>query len=331
MLSVNSQTIGFDSVAKSVKEITDTKNTFRIDVSDQDIMNRVCDIDNYSEYGLKSLGRIVGFPAPFIAEVGKTNKPLANKVVNDRLLNYSSQDKRELYAREFSWFAHKENCSYICGVVTDKYAYFDDDEVVDIISDSPLADYRFQYALTTPERLHLRAIDLDNPFKVDGDDSNLFLMYYVDNSMVGQSAFKIRVGVYRQVCSNGMIVPVQSFVLCRAVHKGSKDIAAEFNQSIAFLSEKKEQIQTLISKKTSETATIQELQNEFKKTYVAKNLNLSDKEADKIIVLFDIYALEYGRPSKWAFINAVTQFARDLPEGSLDKRLYLENKAFKVA
>lgn len=39
MLSVNSQTIGFDSVAKSVKEITDTKNTFRIDVSDQDIMN----------------------------------------------------------------------------------------------------------------------------------------------------------------------------------------------------------------------------------------------------------------------------------------------------
>lgn len=323
-LSVNTKTINFSEVQERVHAITDTENTFKVE---QPIFN-VCDMDNYSDFGLKSLGKMVGFPADFIRTLAETgSKPLGNRVILDRTTNYFKSGKAPFYAREFG--------GQICGVVSDRYAYFDDDEVCDIIGGSPLADLGYQYAGISPERLHLRAIDKENPFKVEGDDSNLFLMFFVDNSMVGQASFKVRIGVYRQVCSNGMIIPMKSFVLCKAVHRGNKDIAAEFNQSVEFFKEKRDEIQSILSDKAKELSSIEELRAKFNedyvKTYVAKQLNTNKSETEKVIVLFDAYTIECGRPSKWAFINAVTQFARDLPESQLERRLYLESRAMQAA
>lgn len=323
-LSVNTKTINFSEVQERVHAITDTENTFKVE---QPIFN-VCDMDNYSDFGLKSLGKMVGFPADFIRTLAETgSKPLGNRVILDRTTNYFKSGKAPFYAREFG--------GKICGVVSDRYAYFDDNEVCDIIGGSPLANLGYQYAGISPERLHLRAIDKENPFKVEGDDSNLFLMFFVDNSMVGQASFKVRIGVYRQVCSNGMIIPMKSFVLCKAVHRGNKYIAAEFNQSVEFFKEKRDEIQSILSDKAKELSSIEELRAKFNedyvKTYVAKQLNTNKSETEKVIVLFDAYTIECGRPSKWAFINAVTQFARDLPESQLERRLYLESRAMQAA
>lgn len=323
-LSVNTKTINFSEVQERVHAITDTENTFKVE---QPIFN-VCDMDNYSDFGLKSLGKTVGFPADFIRTLAETgSKPLGNRVILDRTTNYFKSGKAPFYAREFG--------GKICGVVSDRYAYFDDNEVCDIIGGSPLANLGYQYAGISPERLHLRAIDKENPFKVEGDDSNLFLMFFVDNSMVGQASFKVRIGVYRQVCSNGMIIPMKSFVLCKAVHRGNKDIAAEFNQSVEFFKEKRDEIQSILSDKAKELSSIEELRAKFNedyvKAYIHKHLNTNKSETEKVIVLFDAYTIECGRPSKWAFINAVTQFARDLPESQLERRLYLESRAMQAA
>lgn len=323
-LSVNTKTINFSEVQERVHAITDTENTFKVE---QPIFN-VCDMDNYSDFGLKSLGKTVGFPADFIRTLAETgSKPLGNRVILDRTTNYFKSGKAPFYVREFG--------GQICGVVSDRYAYFDDNEVCDIIGGSPLANLGYQYAGISPERLHLRAIDKENPFKVEGDDSNLFLMFFVDNSMVGQASFKVRIGVYRQVCSNGMIIPMKSFVLCKAVHRGNKDIAAEFNQSVEFFKEKRDEIQSILSDKAKELSSIEELRAKFNedyvKAYIHKHLNTNKSETEKVIVLFDAYTIECGRPSKWAFINAVTQFARDLPESQLERRLYLESRAMQAA
>lgn len=323
-LSVNTKTINFSEVQERVHTITDTENTFKVE---QPIFN-VCDMDNYSDFGLKSLGKMVGFPADFIRTLAETgSKPLGNRVILDRTTNYFKSGKAPFYAREFG--------GKICGVVSDRYAYFDDNEVCDIIGGSPLANLGYQYAGISPERLHLRAIDKENPFKVEGDDSNLFLMFFVDNSMVGQASFKVRIGVYRQVCSNGMIIPMKSFVLCKAVHRGNKDIAAEFNQSVEFFKEKRDEIQSILSDKAKELSSIEELRAKFNedyvKAYIHKHLNTNKSETEKVIILFDAYTIECGRPSKWAFINAVTQFARDLPESQLERRLYLESRAMQAA
>lgn len=327
-LSIKSSTIGFEAVASRVADICATEDTFKVE---QPILN-LCDTDAYSEFGLKSLGKLVGFPADFIRTLAETgSKPLATKNIFDRTAHYFAEGGRPYFARAFG----RDEAKKIHGVVSDRYAYFDDDEVCDIIGDSPLKDFRFQCANISPERLHLRAIDLDNSFKVEGDDSPLFLMYFVDNSMVGQASFKVRVGVYRQVCQNGMIIPMQSFILCKAVHRGRKDIAAEFTKNVAFLAAKRDEIQKMLAKKGEETAAITELREKFDEEYVKahikKHLNTNKSETEKIIVLFDAYSIECGRPSKWAFINAVTQFARDLPESQLERRLYLESRAMQAA
>lgn len=323
-LFATQKTITFDEVQDRVQAITETENTFKVE---QPIIN-LCDTDMYSDFGLKSFGKVVGFPSDFVKTLAETGaKPLSSNVMFNRMMYYFSQGKAPFYAREFQ--------NKICGVVSDRYAYFDDDEVMDIIGQSQLRGFEYQYANTTAERLHLRAIDKNSPFHVDGDDSNLFLMFFVDNSMVGQASFKIRVGVYRQVCSNGMIIPMKDFVLCKQVHRGTKDIAAEFNQSVEFLCQRRDEIQNILSVKGSETASIDELRKKFDeeyvKAYIHKHLNTNKSETEKVIVLFDRYSIELGRASKWAFVNAVTEFARDLPESQLERKIYLESRALAAA
>lgn len=313
--NIKHKTIDFKTVCDRVTFITDTEVTTKINASNQ---YRVHNVERFSEYGLSTLGKTVGFPAPFIRKVHETNPALANTVVKDRVKEYFKKEAPEFFTREFG--------GQICGVVSNKYAYFDDNQVIDIISNSPLTKMGFQNAIITPERLHLRAIDVDNPFTIGNDDSQLYFAYFIDNSMVGQSSFKVQLGIYRLACTNGMIVPMKEFVICRQVHRGTKDIAAEFNQSVAFLAEKQEDIKSLITNMSNEQATIETMQEEFRKDYLAKKLNLNQKETEKVI---ELYENVYDGSTKWGMANAITEFARDLKD--INRREYIEKAAFKAA
>lgn len=315
MLNIKHGTIDFDNVFGRVKAITDTEVSTCITSANQ---QEVHTIERFSEYGLSTFGKMVGFPAPFIKTVHETNPILANAVVKDRVREYFRAEKAEFFTREFN--------GRICGVVSNKYAYFDDNQVVDIIADSPIAKMAFQNAIISAERLHLRAIDTENPFRITDDGSDLFFAYFIDNSMVGQSSFKVQLGIYRLACTNGMIVPMREFTICRQVHRGTKDIAAEFNESVAFLAEKQEDIKALITGMASEDATIATLQAEFREDYIAKKLNTSKKETEKI---FQLYETVYDGHSKWGMANAITEFARDLKD--INRREFLERAAFRVA
>lgn len=314
-MSIKHNTVDFAEVFGKVKAITDTEVSVRITADNQQMVHT---IEQFSDYGLSTFGKTVGFPAPFIRTVYESNPILANAVVKDRVQQYFKAEKPEFFTRSFG--------GKICGVVSHKYAYFDDNQVVDIIADSPIAKMGFQNAIITPERLHLRAIDTDNPFRVTEDGSDLFFAYFIDNSMVGQSSFKVQLGIYRLACTNGMIVPMREFVICRQIHRGSKDIAAEFNESVAFLVEKQEDIKALITNMADEQATIETLQAEFREDYIAKKLNTSKKETEKI---FQLYNTVYDGHSKWGMANAITEFARDLKD--INRREFLERAAFRAA
>lgn len=315
MMNVKQNTIDFEKVSAKVRAITDTERTTLITDVNQ---SSVCRVDGFTEYGLSMLGKTVGFPSRFIMELAQSNKPLAEDVVKDRVSHYFDQKRRPFYVREF--------LGRVSGVVSDKYSYFDDNQVVDILEGSPLAEMGFQNAIITPERFHLRAIEADKPFSVTGDNSDLFFAYFIDNSMVGQSSFKVQLGIYRLACTNGMILPVKEFIICRQIHRGQKDIAAEFNESIAFLAQKRDAIKEMISNMTAEQATIETIQEEFRRDYIAKKLNLSQKETDKVI---ELYSTVYDGHTKWGMANAITEFARDLTD--INRRESLERAAFKAA
>lgn len=312
------KTIDFGEVYTRVNEIADTEKTEVVTAISQ---KRVIRVEGFTEFGFNALGKIIGFPAPFVLEVAKTNKPLALDIVKDRVGNYFADRKKPFYTRDF--------LGKTAGVVSQRYAYFDDKQVVDILDGSPLASMPFQNAIITPERFHLRALDKDSLFKVNGDDSPLFFAYFIDNSMVGQSSFKVQMGVYRVACSNGLILPAKGFseyTVCRQVHLGKRDIAAEFNEGVAFLSEKKEALRDLLCNIANEKAKIEEVREEFREAYLQKQLNISQKEAETILTL---YSTAYEGGTRWKMINAITEFARDIND--VNRRESIEKAAFKAA
>ena len=104
------------------------------------------------------------------------------------------------------------------------------------------------------------------------------------------------------------------------------DLVGSREKLIAFLAEKQESIRDLLTSAGREKSSLEELREEFRRDYLTKKLNLNQKEAEKIITL---YHTTYGGWTKWAMMQAVTEFARDVKD--IDRRTFLERNAFKVA
>lgn len=319
-MNIKSNIIPFEVIDKRVREVTETEYTYLVTAPD----SHICDVSNYSEYGLNSLGKLVGFPANFILDLAESNEELANIIITDRMGRYfhtARENKKQFYIREFN--------GKIYGALSNRYAFFDDNAVCDILANSPLSTLKYQESEITPERLHLRAIDLDNPFKVTGDNSNLFFVYYIDNSMLGLSAFKVRLGVFRQICSNGMIVPQHEFTVCKAVHRGERNIADEFNAAILSISSQRDQLINLVTFMSEQKAAIEDLNDMFRTMYVQKKLNLSQKESFEVLELYDSYSETYGIKSKWAMVSAITEFAKGIE--NIERRTLIESRAASIA
>lgn len=316
----------FETIKTNVTEMCKTEHSYEVNSNNLDLSmtsafsrRKLLDCENYTDFGFKSMGRVVKFPAPFVRELNSSDSKLSQDIVENRLKSYfASEQNKPFTVREFN--------NKVCGVVSDKYAYFDDNEVVDILENSPLSKMKFENVHISPERFHLRAIDKDNPFKLDGDDSNMFFTFFVDNSMVGASSFRVRFGVFRQVCSNGLIIPHKEFVVVKQVHRGTKDIAAIFNSQVAMISEKRNEIIAMLNDSTEIESKIEKLSEEYKADYLAKKLNTSKAETEKILML---YNTTYGGKTKWALTNAITEFARDT--NNIDRREMLETRALNVA
>jgi hypothetical protein len=313
MTNLKNFVIDFNSIQKEINTIADSEKSYLVTAPEE----YLCVPEKYSEYGLCTLGQLIGFPANFIEKVNTTNKDLAREIIADRMKLYFKNDKN-FVVREFN--------EKISGVVSKNYTFFDDKQVAEILQASPLAKKPFAYSCVTPERLHLRAIDSENPFTIGTDKSPLFFCYFVDNSMVGQSAFKVTLGIYRLACTNGMLVQRNKFSICKQIHRGTKDIAAEFNNALAVIDSKREEIKDMLIKLSNEPAQISKLDESVAKAYLAKALILSKKETNKVL---ELYHNTYGGKSKWDMTNAITEFARDV--NSIERRTQLEAKALIVA
>lgn len=305
----------FATLSKAVTELCDTEESYIVDKAM--LTDRLIESENYTDYGFKSMGKLIGFPAPFVKNVADSNPELAKKIVDDRIVHYFNTVDKDFTVREFG--------GKIAGVVSNKYAYFDDDEVMEVIGNSCIKDLAFTNTTVTPERLHIRALDKDS-FHIVGDDSPMYFAYFIDNSMVGGSAFKVRLGVFRQACTNGLIIPQSEFVICKQVHRGDKDISSEFNASIEMINEKRDAIIDILNEAAETKSKIEKLSEEYRADYLSKRLNTNKAETEKIIMLYNI---TYGGQTRYALMQAVTEFARDIKD--IDRREFLEAKALKVA
>lgn len=314
MPMLQSFTQDFNDIYNKVNSIAATENSY--DIHRNSDISRLLDINNYSDHGLTGLGRIANFPAKFLRDISISNENLARDILQDRISNCLRDDDIHFTVREYE--------DKIRGVVSNKYSFFDDKDVVNILQNTSLANKDYQ-SLITPERLHIRAID-NETFNIPNDESPLRFMYFIDNSNVGLSSFRINMGVFRQVCSNGLMISQGDYIVYRQIHKGVIDFTTDVDVTIRMFDEKKEELKELITRSSLTESILSELREDVKVDYLAKKLNIGVKEANNVITLFNE---TYDGHTNWGLTNAITEYARDIQD--IEKRESLERQAFRIA
>lgn len=278
-------------------------------------------VSTYSDYGLRCmtqrLGALKAEHLQLLVEDGYED--LVSQLINARLESFfhrKGRQAKKLLIRDF-YGKH-------CAVLTDRYAVFDDDEVCQILADNEyLMNAESIWYDCTPERFHVRFIS-GNKLFVPGDTSPLSMAVFVDNSMVGQGCFKIRFGIYRWACTNGMIAGLKEFEIVKECHKGLKDYQKIVATALKDIHTYEDTIIAMVQQATQTPSSVVGLDKDKASAYLSKKLTVSEKKAEQILELF----AEYGGRSKWDLVNAITDVAHD---SELPERLNLEAKALAVA
>lgn len=110
MTNLKNFVIDFNSIQKEINTIADSEKSYLVTAPEE----YLCVPEKYSEYGLCTLGQLIGFPANFIEKVNTTNKVLAREIIADRMKLYFKNDK-SFVVREFN--------EKISGVVSKNYTF----------------------------------------------------------------------------------------------------------------------------------------------------------------------------------------------------------------
>ena len=265
-----------------------------------------------SSHAFSQLCGKIGVPVGYIAKCLKNREvDLAMDNVNTWLQNFDSK----LFVRFY-----KDN---IRGVLSPKYSCFDSHEILESVEQViPMDDYTIKGYLLNEERLHIRLVS-KNQMPI-GED--LFHGITIDSSDVGRSSLNINFFIYKQVCSNGLIVPKKFGSLYNQRHIGIKpeNIKDNVKESLDLIEPLIAKVIGCIQDRSSIT-----LSNYFNEVEDINNLisdvkkwtELSKEGSEKVVEL--LRNGTYPR-NQWGLINSITHIAQDY---TLEKRLQLERIA----
>lgn len=160
-----------------------------------------------SHYALGQLGTKIGVPARYLEKcVASGRIDLAQDNVNSWLDGYN----KDLFIREYM--------GSIRGVLSSKYSVCDTDEILRVVDDTvDLHSYKIKGSFLNPERLHVRLVSKEM-LPIDGED--LFAGLFIDSSDVGRNMLTVQFGIYKQVCTNGLVVSRAGGILFQQKHIG---------------------------------------------------------------------------------------------------------------
>ena len=216
---------------------------------------------------------------------------------------------KELFLREYD--------GRIRGVLSGSYSVYDAPEILKSVSEVFDPDtFKLKGSFINEERLHLRLIE-NKMMDVEGED--LFAGITLDSSDVGRSGLSVRFFVYKQVCTNGLVIAQSSAKLFRQKHIGitHEDFAAGLTEGLQTFYELKDSIAESI-RETAQIPVnedIEELLEEIK-----EKTNLSDDAATEVIESMNV---KYDK-NRWGLINGITEVAQKF---TLERRIELETIA----
>lgn len=268
-----------------------------------------------SEHALGQICAKLGVPKKYIERCLKEDPILATENINSWLETYD----KGLFIR-----CHDDN---IRGVLSPKYSVFDTPDILKGLSDVyDFSDFTVKGSYVSPERFHARIVmprTLDIPMEDD-----LMPGIQIDSSDVGRSILTVKFLIYKQVCTNGLVVSTGGGVLFSQKHIGisSNEFVSEFKRSIENIPMLIEHSEELISEAKSNS--LGTLQKEQMLTYIEdlqKKANIPEESAKRVMNI--VKSEVYGAPTRWTLINALTQEAQNF---TLEKRLEVENFAGKL-
>ena len=267
-----------------------------------------------SRYALGQLSSKIGVPARYLEKCVQSGRiDLAQYNVNSWLEDFN----KDLFIREHN--------GVIRGILSSKYSVCDSHEILEVVDDAvDLNNYNVKGSFINEERLHMRLIGKEM-LPIEGED--LFPGLFIDSSDVGRSILTVKFGIYKQVCTNGLVIAKKSGILFEQKHIGIS--AEEFHEglvnSLCRVDELTEEAMDSIERArnrynhwdihSEHPEEIQEFTN-----YIRQQTNLLEDSASKVINLMQT---KYD-DNRWGLINSITEVAQDF---TLERRLELERIA----
>ncbi len=267
-----------------------------------------------SRYALGQLGSKIGVPARYLEKcVASGRIDLAQDNVNSWLEDFN----KDLFIREYN--------GGIRGVLSNKYSVCDSHEILEAVDDAvDLSKYKIKGSFLNEERLHVRLIGKEM-LPIDGED--LFAGLFLDSSDVGRNILTVKFGIYKQVCTNGLVIARAGGTLFEQKHIGIT--AEEFHeglvkslQNVDLLTENAVEWVRRAKHRDNHWSAVSEYEDDINEfvAYIRQQTNLSDDSAHKVI---DLMSTKY-EDNRWGLINGITEVAQDF---TLERRLELERIA----
>lgn len=268
-----------------------------------------------THYSLSQLGTKIGVPARYLEKCVSSGRiDLAQDNVNSWLDGYN----KDLFIRAYDDRAR--------GILSSKYSVCDTPDILGVVDDVvDLSKYKVKGSYLSEERLHVRLVSKEM-LPIDGED--LFAGLFIDSSDVGRNILTVKFGIYKQVCTNGLVIARAGGTLFEQKHIGIS--ADEFHEGLVaslknvdLLTENAvewvERARRRYNHWSVESDEYPEEIQEFV-NYIRQKTNLSEDSANKVITLMrDKY-----EDNRWGLINSITEVAQDF---TLERRLELERIA----
>lgn len=306
------------------REELSMKNTFESliekaakiqELCDDDIvaMNTVSITDNLKFNGKDmtsfARGELCGklhIPSRYISRCVEMHQ---EKLAADNLRTWMENDTRKIMFRNYD--------GHIRGVMSGSYSRYDAPEILESVQEvfGP-KHFKLKGSFLNEERLHVRLVE-NEMLPIDGED--LFAGITLDSSDIGRSGLQVKFFIYKQVCTNGLVIAKSSAKLFNQKHIGitHEDFKDGLEIGLQSFAQIRDKVTEMI-KNTHEiplTKDIEELTKEVKTA-----TNLSDDDIDEVMVLV---ANRY-EPTRWGLINGITEVAQKF---TLERRLALEEIA----
>lgn len=300
----------FDSIVAKANEIQKKCLDYKVKAESIRMDDQLNLVFQYSKLPLSSFaaGELCGklsVPSRYFSRLADADPILAAANINCWLVD----DKRTLFLRQYE--------NHIRGVLSGSYSVYDTPEILQAVNEVFGSNhFRIKGSFINEERLHLRLVE-NQMLDIDGED--LFAGVTIDSSDIGRSGLRVKFFIYKQVCTNGLVIAKSAAKLFKQKHIGitHEDFTKGLKEGLKTFYTLKDKIVESI-KETNKIPVAQDIDDLIEE--IKERTTLSTQAAEKVVELMNV---KYA-PTRWGLINGITEVAQEF---TLETRLQLEEIA----